>query len=151
MRALVPLALFVVVVLLASCTGDAAIGDLVVTAEEMLVDLGVEVDVVPRITESKGVEYVTATASFSGERDGAVGTLIDFLTGAGWTVATSASLDVGDSPADWGFQVVARRGNDVARFVLHDRVGTRDAAAGTVWLQLAVAEPNDALAWTQLD
>lgn len=151
MRAVAPLALLVLVGVLGSCAGDAESDDLLVTAEALLVDLDAEVDGGPRITESKGVEYVTATASFPGEGDGAVGELIDLLSDAGWTVATSVALDVSDTPASWGHQVVAGRSDDVVRVLLYDRIGTRDAPAGAVWLQLAVAEPDEALAWTQLD
>jgi hypothetical protein len=147
------LAAFALACVLASCTddGDASVDELLVTADGLLDDLVVELVDEPKVTESKSVRYVTATASIDAEPGSANARLADGLVEVGWTIASSTELDVTASPASEGYQIIAERDGQIASFALFDQIGSRPAPAGQLWVQMSVANPDSRLAWTQTD
>ncbi|HEX8004179.1 MAG TPA: hypothetical protein VF519_15935 [Mycobacteriales bacterium] len=118
-------------------------------AGRLLAWLGVDVTDPPTVTESKSVRYVTATATAPGDTTGVARHVVDGLSADGWSVWSDRPLDLHGSPTTSGHEVVAEKDGVVAMLAVFDRLGTRPAPVGTRWVQLSLAEPDDALAWTQ--
>jgi len=115
----------------------------------LLEDLGLSVDDPAGVTESKSVRYVTATATRTGDQQTVVQHLTAGLASAGWKILSERPIDVTQSPANEGDEVIAKREGLVAKLAVFDRIGTREPPPGSRWVQLSVAKPDDALSWTR--
>ncbi len=151
--ALVLATLVVLSALMTSCgkSNDQTLDAELDRAASLFDALGADVVERARVTESKGVRYVTATATLAGDQKAVVADLTDALGDAGWVIVSERPLDVGQSPATEADEIIARDDGVVVRLTVFDRIGARPAAEGTRWVQLSLSPVgNDALSWTML-
>ncbi len=130
-------------------SGPGNLDDEAVTADQLLDDLELGVVVPVTVTESKSVRYVTATGTRAGDQEMVVDHLARAFSENGWTILAQRDVDVTQSPATEGNEVIAEKDGLIARAAILDQTGTRVPPAGSRWVQLAVSRPNEALAWTR--
>jgi hypothetical protein len=116
--------------------------DRVHQSDALLRDLEVAIDSPAEITSSKSVRYITAQGARPGDPQVVIDHLTAALTRHGWRL-----LPVRETSAVRGVRAV--KDGAVAALAVYEKVGVRPAPSGACWVQLALAEPTDALDWTQ--
>lgn len=117
-------------------------------ASALMNALGLNVVEQAHVTESKGAQYVTATATGDGGQQTVVAHIAAGLRQSRWVIRSEQQIDTVESPATEGDEIIADAEGVVVRIAVFDRIGTRPLVEGTRWVQLSLSPPDDALLWT---
>lgn len=90
---------------------------------------------------------MTADGTADGDLAAVVDRVMTALASEGWTVTASSPPGSTPSPAP-ALRVIARRDDVVAQALITGTLGTTPAPAGSQWVQLSVAHPDDRIGWT---
>ena len=118
-------------------------------ADEVLDAVGVSVTRPPAAQSSKDIRYVTADGTKPGDLASVVDHVETTLTDHRWEVTISEPLQATDADVDLAHRVIAKRDGVVVQVLVAGKLGTTTAPAGAQLIQLAVAHPDDRLAWTR--
>jgi hypothetical protein len=137
-------------VLAAGCADDRDdVAALHEAADEVLAAVGVTVTRPATEQSSKDIRYITADGSHPGDLASVVDHVVATLGDHRWDVTTSEPIEAADVDAGAAHRVIAKRDGLVVQVLVAGRLGTVTAPDGTQLVQLAVAHPDDRLAWTR--